>query len=142
MSVLARSCAALAVTALAAGVLTVAPAGVAAASRDGASAFGTTAQQPTSKKVRTPKRTTRGAAARAGGVVGNNMPLGAIPVKTGSVGTAIVPQGSVSIVKPVDTTGAETQPTSQTVRKPKRTTRGAAARAPRPDQTGTFVPFD
>jgi hypothetical protein len=120
MSLLARSCAALAISALAAGVVTIAPAGVAAASRDGASAFGTTEtqptsdnvyvsikpgetveisipistyQQPTSKTVRTPKRTPRGAAPRAGGAVGNNMPLGAIPVKTGSVGTAIVPQG-------------------------------------------------
>jgi hypothetical protein len=77
MSLLARSCAALAATALAAGVLTIAPAGVAAASRDGASAFGTTEQQPTSL-----------------------------------------------------------------VRSPKRAPRGAAARAPKPDQTGTFVPFD
>lgn len=65
MSLLARSCAALAITALAAGAVTVAPAGVAAASRDGASAFGTTEPQPTSQKVRTPQRTTRGAAARA-----------------------------------------------------------------------------
>ena len=109
MSLLARSCAALAATALAAGVATIAPAAVAAVPRDGASAFGTTNQQsgpfdrpvdttgvetqPTSQTVRKPKRTTRGAAARAGGAVGNNMPLGAIPVKTGSVGTAIVPQG-------------------------------------------------
>ena len=37
-------------------------------------------------------RTTRGAATGPR-TVGNNMPLGAIPVKTGSVGTAIVPQG-------------------------------------------------
>jgi len=87
MSLLARSCAALAISVLAAGVVTVAPAGVAAASRDGASAFpafnsfndtfGTTEQQPTSL-----------------------------------------------------------------VRGPKRAPRGAAARAPKPDQTGTFVPFD
>ena len=73
MSLLARSCAALAVTALAAGVVTVAPAGVAAASPDGASAFGTTEQQPgpatrsgASKADDTPKRTPRGAAPRTG----------------------------------------------------------------------------
>ena len=97
MSLLARSCAALAISALAAGVVTVAPAGVAAASRsEQFGGVGTTNQQP----------------------------------------------GPVSIVKPVDTTGAETQATSQSVRKPKRTTRGAAARAPKSDQTGTFVPFD
>ena len=97
MSLLARSCAALAITALAAGAVTVAPAGVAtASSRGGAGGLVTTETRP----------------------------------------------GPVSIVKPVDTTGAETQPTSQTVRKPKRTTRGAVARAPKPDQTGTFVPFD
>ena len=157
MSLLARSCAALAATALAAGVVTIAPTGVAAASRDGASAFGTTetptspataatavngivrgrvglavmagfqcqphctaprrtrhsansmaviaasaypvkgADQPTSKKVRTPKRTTRGATARPGrmvpeaiGVVGNNMPLGVIPpVHVLSVGSPL-----------------------------------------------------
>jgi len=86
---------------LAAGVVTVAPAGVATASRDGASAFGTTNQQsgpfdrpvdttgvetqPTSQTVRKPKRTTRGAAARAGGVVGNNMPLGVTPGKPNRV---------------------------------------------------------
>jgi hypothetical protein len=64
MSVLARSCAALALTALAAGVVTIAPAGVAAASRDGASAFGTTEPQPNSQTVRTPKQTTRGAATK------------------------------------------------------------------------------
>jgi len=121
MSLLARSFAALAISALAAGVVTVGPAGVAAASSGGGIYGGTTNQQsgpfdrpvdppglvvgiapvdttgvetqPTSQTVRKPKRTTRGAAARAGGAVGNNMPLGAIPVKTGSVGTAIVPQG-------------------------------------------------
>ena len=70
MSLLARSCAALAISALAAGVVTIAPAGVATATTgdiDGASEleFGTTISQPTSKTVRKPKRTTRGAAARA-----------------------------------------------------------------------------
>ena len=87
MSLFARSCAALALTAFAAGVVTVAPAGVAAASRGGASVF------PAFNSF-------------------NNS------------GTT------------------EQQPTSQTVRKPKRTTRSAVARAPKPDQTGTFVPFD
>ena len=91
MSLLARSCAALALTALAAGVVTIAPAAVAAVPRDGASAFGTTNQQ------------------------------------------------SGPFDHPVDTTGVETQPTSQTVRKPKRTTRGAAARAPKINSTGDSV---
>ena len=65
MSLLARSFAALALTALAAGVVTVAPAGVAAASRDGASAFGTTQTQPTSQTVRKANRATRGAVTRS-----------------------------------------------------------------------------
>lgn len=73
MSLLARSCAALALTALAAGVVTIAPAGVAAASRDGASAFGTTEPQPTSKKVRTPKRTTRTTTNRTGYTGGSQL---------------------------------------------------------------------
>jgi hypothetical protein len=77
MPLLARSCAALALTALAAGVVTIAPAGVAAASGGGGIYGGTTDQQP----------------------------------------------GPVSIVKPVDTTGTETQPTSKKVRTPTRTTR-------------------
>jgi hypothetical protein len=68
MSLLARACVALAATALTAGVVTIAPTGVATATTgdiDGASGFGTSEPQPASQTVRTPKRTTRGAATRA-----------------------------------------------------------------------------
>jgi acyl-CoA dehydrogenase len=47
--------------------------------------------------------------------------------------------GNMEILTTFGTT--EQQPTSL-VRSPKRAPRGAAARAPKPDQTGTFVPFD
>ena len=41
-----------------------------------------------------------------------------------------------------DTFGTTEQQPTSLVRGPKRAPRGAAARAPKPDQTGTFVPFD
>ena len=91
MSLLARSCAALAVTALTAGVVTVAPAGVAAASSGGGIYGGTTEPQPTSETVR-------------------------------KVGPGFCMTCKFDLAA--------------------RTTRGAAARAPKPPQTGTFVPFD